>query len=167
MHQKTGRQLRLETLEVRELLSADRQLFDFGNGPLINDDDAVAVSTEIYDAERGYGWLANNRLTLRFRPGMADELLNDSVLGLGRGESVFRIDVPAGEYTLRVILGDPMIPRDSMQVSADGQLIGEMTTTSNNLFAELTHNISVDDAPLNWPLTTSPAISSGRWLRLS
>jgi G8 domain len=140
---------RKATCETRQMLSVNHQLFDFGKGPLVSADDAVAVQIEMYDTAVGYGWLNNSRLTLRYRPGMGDDLLNDSVLGLGGAESTFRVDVPNGEYKLRIILGDAAGPRDLMRASANGQEIGEISTTNSNLFAELTPTISVNNGAID------------------
>jgi hypothetical protein len=157
----TTRRSGIEPLEPREMLSATRQLFDFGSGPSAGDYAATAVQVELYDSVRGYGWLNSDGLTLQYSPRLTDDLRNDSVLGSGPGESKFRIDVANGDYDLRVVLGDAESGHDSMQVTAEGEAIGEVTTTTNVLFTQVTQRVSVADGALE--LAFSALGEDGRW----
>lgn len=134
----------LEILEPRQMLSADHQVFDFGRArPLLPVEDAVKVSSDLYDAAVGYGWLDNMRLQV-YGPRHFRTTNDDSVMGWG-AESVFRIDVPVGEYEVRATLGYGLARRDRMHLAIDGHSLGEVTTTRDNLFTTLTHTTSADD----------------------
>jgi hypothetical protein len=150
MQRDRARKFKFERLESRELLSADPVLFDFGGGALVDDENAVAVRTEFYDPGRGFGWLDDSGLILQGQPGSADQLRNDWVTG--DGQSVFRVDVPNGDYVLRVTLvnsGFPYNPDNPVRVSAEGAIISGTAAANSGAATELTNVVSVDDGALD------------------
>ncbi|MFA9559158.1 fibronectin type III domain-containing protein [Evansella sp. AB-rgal1] len=115
-------------------------LFDFGNGPTA--EGYLQVSNNlIYNEDRGYG--INKSVAERDR-GAPDDIRRDFLID---GNFEFMVDLPDGEYFIRIIAGDNIAFNRSSFV-VEGEHLGSFTSNSGQ-FAEVTHTTTVSDGQLN------------------
>lgn len=114
--------------------------FDFGNGPTA-DGYLEVTSTTTYSEERGYG--INKTVAERDR-GEPDDLRRDFLLD---GNYEFKVDLPNGDYYLKLIAGDN-IAFNRSRFTIEGENIGSFTSNAGQ-FAEVTHTTTVSDGQLN------------------
>lgn len=115
-------------------------LFDFGNGPVAEGYQQVA-NNMIYNQERGYG--INKTVADRDR-GAPDDIRRDFLID---GNFEFMVDLPDGEYFLRIIAGDN-IAFNRSSFTVEGENLGSFTSNSGQ-FAVVTHTTTVSDGQLN------------------
>ncbi len=98
----------------------------------------------VYSPQRGYGWLrpadSSFDRTQIFVPDWLkpsvprvprpDDVLRDGVFD--KGELIFRVDVPEGEYWLIVSVGDEQATRRNMSIHANGIPLAENVTTQTS-----------------------------------
>lgn len=116
--------------------------FDFGSASSpVADGYTQVTNTMIYDSERGYGLSKN--VSERNRGG-PDDLRRDFVLD---GNYEFSVDVPDGDYFVRIIAGDD-IAFNRSGFTIEGEDKGNITSNSGE-YAELTAMTNVSDGQLN------------------
>lgn len=114
--------LGLESLEGREVPA--NLAFDFGPlvSPLATDHVRVTPGTT-YNATRGHGWTSGS-LFSRDR-GIGDAATRDFLF---TRNATFSVDVPNGEYTVRLTMGDATVARDQMGVYINAILRDTLNT---------------------------------------
>ncbi|WP_285857784.1 rhamnogalacturonan lyase family protein [Neobacillus cucumis] len=117
--------------------------FDFGSStsPVAKGYTQVA-NTMIYSSEKGYG--LNKGVDYRDR-GTPDDLLRDFVINSNYG---FSVDVPNGEYYVKVTAGDS-IASNKTNLSIEGKALGTISTSSGK-FSEKDEMIPVQDGQMNF-----------------
>ncbi|RCW77313.1 fibronectin type III domain-containing protein [Saliterribacillus persicus] len=116
----------------------DSYLFDFGSESSPVADGYTQVSnTLIYDAERGYG--LSNEVDNRDR-GEPDNLRRDFTNG---ADYSFTVDVPNGDYFVRIIAGDD-IAFNRTSFAINGESEGSISSGAGE-YAELNTNLTVSD----------------------
>ena len=81
----------------------DNLKFDFGNGKVENGFQKV-TSNDLYSPEKGFGFATNSSLKSYERKGK-NKLTSDFITG--KGPFYFAVDLPEGNYEIRIGLGDP------------------------------------------------------------
>ncbi|WP_396426745.1 FIMAH domain-containing protein [Lederbergia sp. NSJ-179] len=116
--------------------------FDFGSETSPVEEGYLKVAnTLIYNKEVGYGF--NKEVEFRDR-GEPDNLRRDFVLADG---AEFMVDLPNGDYFIRIIAGDHIAFNRSSFI-IEGEDHGSITSQSGE-YSELTANIVVSDEQLN------------------
>jgi fibronectin type 3 domain-containing protein len=116
--------------------------FDFGTSGSPVSNGYIGVSnTLIYNSERGYG--LDRSASSRDR-GAPDDLRRDFT----NGTYGFTVDVPNGNYHVKIISGD-QIASNNTEVSIEGIAQGAITSKTGE-FSEMIRNISVTDGQLNF-----------------
>ncbi|WP_331490878.1 LPXTG cell wall anchor domain-containing protein [Aquibacillus rhizosphaerae] len=129
--------------------------FDFGSetSPVANGYERVS-DTMNYDEERGYGF-ADGTDGSRDQEG-PDDLRRDFILAYNKE---FQLDLPDGDYNVRIITGSERDDNTSTYVLEDGEVKGG-TGTAAGEFVEYTDTVSVDDGQLN-------ILFAGEWARIN
>ncbi|MDQ0253194.1 fibronectin type 3 domain-containing protein [Evansella vedderi] len=115
-------------------------LFDFGNGP-VAEGYLQVTNNMIYNSERGYG--INKTVAERDR-GAPDDLRRDFLID---GNFEFMVDLPNGDYFIRIFAGDNIAFNRSSFI-VEGEHLGSFTSNSGQ-FATITHTTTVSDGQLN------------------
>ncbi|WP_305037447.1 hypothetical protein [Gracilibacillus salinarum] len=116
-------------------------LFDFGSeGSPVADGYTQVANTTVYEESRGYG--LSKSIDTRDR-GNPDDLKRDFVIN---SDYSFQLDLPNGDYFVRIIAGDEIAFNRSSFV-INGEDYGNITSSGGE-FAELTENITVTDGQL-------------------
>lgn len=133
--------LQLESLEGREVPA--NLAFDFGTAtsPLATDHVRVTAATT-YNATQGHGWTAGS-VTGRDR-GIGDATTRDFVF---TRNATFSVDVPNGEYSVRLTMGDATVAHDQMGVYINGTL-RDTLTTARGQFAQREYVATATDGKL-------------------
>ncbi|WP_163537479.1 hypothetical protein [Gracilibacillus sp. YIM 98692] len=119
----------------------DSFLFDFGTEDSPVADGYTQVSnTLIYDEERGYGLSKSTATRDRGNP---DDVRRDFVID---GDYSFTLDIPNGEYFVRIIAGDD-IAFNRSSFAINGEDYGNITSSAGE-YSELTTNLTVTDEQL-------------------
>jgi lysophospholipase L1-like esterase len=115
--------------------------FDFGTGPAAKGYTAVSPSM-LYNAQAGFGWEPNAAITGVKRAGR-DELKNDLV------ESTtpfsFSVNVPEGNYNVKVILGDAEGTSSTVIRAECRRWMAEKVETKKGAFFDVHFTIHVRD----------------------
>ncbi len=121
--------------------------FDLGTPSSPVESGYVGVNeTTLYDASLGYGW--TNALGLYSRDrGAPDDLKRDFVCS--RQDATFNVDLPNGDYTITLIIGDNDWTQDLMHVYAEGILVIDDLTVQKGTFQEISFTVTVTDGQLN------------------
>lgn len=129
--------------------------FDFGseNSPVANGYERVSEVMN-YDAERGYGF-KDGTDGFRDQEGPND-LLRDFILAYNKE---FQVDVPDGEYDVRIITGSEWNSNTSTYTLEGGETKGGEGTSAGE-FVEYTDTVTVEDGQLN-------IYFSGEWARIN
>ncbi|MGJ9383491.1 fibronectin type III domain-containing protein [Salipaludibacillus sp. CF4.18] len=114
--------------------------FDFGTGPVAEGYTQV-TNTMVYDSQIGYG--IDKNVAERDR-GAPDDLRRDFILD---GDYEFMVDIPDGEYFVRIIAGDD-IAFNRTGFTVEGEDQGNNSSSAGE-YAELTTMTTVSDEQLN------------------
>lgn len=127
--------------------------FDFGSAtsPVAEGYNQVA-NTLVYTPEKGYGF--SSAVDFRDR-GEPDALLRDFALASGKE---FKVDVPNGEYTVRIKTGDH-IASNRTSFSVEGKSYGSISSSAAK-YEELQANTEVTDGQLNIAVGDNGRINS-------
>lgn len=145
----TGNWARINGVEITQLMEVEPEpeesmnlMFDFGSETSPVADGYLQVAeTLIYDEEIGYGF--DKEVGFRDR-GEPDDLLRDFALA---GEAEFMVDLPNGDYFVRIIAGDEIaFSRTSFII--EGEDYGSISSQAGE-YAVFTENIKVLDDQLN------------------
>ncbi len=119
----------------------DAYLFDFGSedSPVAEGYEQVSNSM-LYEEARGYG--LDKTVDQRDR-GKPDDVRRDFIIG---EDYTFTLDIPNGEYFVRIIAGDEIAFNRSSFI-INGQDHGNITSDGGE-FAELTTNVTITDEKL-------------------
>lgn len=109
-----------------------------------------------YAASRGYGWTNLSGMSATDRS-FSDLLARDFHSGV---DSTFHVDLPAGSYDLRVILGDASALRDQVSVYANGTLLASNITTQAGQFARPAFKVDVGSNGLDLRLVDTGGAST-------
>ena len=126
---------------------------DFGTaGSPVEDSHTNVTATTLYTPERGHGWLPNPPGGLRdvdrgqIDPDGDDALIRDCVFTT---DATFRVDVPTnGLYDVKVVAGDLLSAFTDMQIYADGELRGSVSTLMGG-FATNVFRVTVSASSLD------------------
>jgi|LSQX01.3.fsa_nt_gb hypothetical protein len=81
-------------------------LFDMGGTSTPVWPGFIAVTPDsLYSAEQGHGWLGDGTTMRAYATSQIDALATDEISGLGDRTGSFRVDLPAGDYTVWVLSG--------------------------------------------------------------
>ena len=120
--------------------------FDFGSGTVKEDYIQVKSDTE-YSSDLGYGWESISGVQERIRESN-DQLKNDFCFS--NQKMSFKINLPAGTYSVRTIIGDSKAAQVKMNVSAEDVLkLDRVSTLKANQFIEEEFIVDVRDNQLN------------------
>nr|WP_328824228.1 hypothetical protein [Metabacillus schmidteae] len=127
--------------------------FDFGSAasPVAEGYNQVA-NTLVYSTEKGYGFSSSVDFRDRGEP---DALLRDFALAGGKE---FKVDVPNGEYTVRIKTGD-QIASNRTSFSIEGKSNGSISSSAGK-FEEVKANTEVTDGQLNIAIGENGRINS-------
>ncbi|WP_285842596.1 hypothetical protein [Metabacillus litoralis] len=127
--------------------------FDFGSSssPVAKGYQQVA-NTLVYNSEIGYGFNTGSGFRDRGEP---DDLLRDFALA---GGNEFKVDVPNGEYLVRIKTGD-QIASNKTSFTIEGQSYGSISSSAGK-YAELAPTINVTDDQLNIGIGDNGRINS-------
>ena len=108
-----------------------------------------------------YGWSRDNTADARDRDsGNAPDQRYDTLIhmqkahGDGSNTSSWELQVPNGEYQVRVVAGDPANSGDAPHITAEGITLINGTTSAGTLFLEGTAMVTVQDGRLTIALGT-------------
>nr|WP_328701164.1 hypothetical protein [Aquibacillus kalidii] len=129
--------------------------FDFGseNSPVANGFERVSDKMN-YDADRGFGF-KNGTDGFRDQEG-PDDLRRDFIIASGKE---FQVDVPNGDYDVRIITGSEWNDNTSTYSLEDGETMGGENTAAGE-FIEYTDTVTVKDGQLN-------IVFGGEWARIN
>ena len=113
--------------------------------------------TTLYDTSLGYGWVNAPGLDSRDR-GSPDDLRRDFVCS--RNDATFNVDVPDGDYTVTLIVGDGAYTQDMIDVYAEGVLVINDLTAQKGTFQEVSFTVTVIDGQLNLTFHNDGGIST-------
>jgi hypothetical protein len=117
--------------------------FDFGTATSpVAEGYTQLVHTQRYSAANGYGWLLGSVYSIK--RSNQDPLTRDFNY---TADATFALDLPNGEYDVRVTLGDNSLPHDLMGVYVEGTLVDTVTTAIAE-FSVGTYRTSVSDGQL-------------------
>ncbi|GIW87710.1 MAG: hypothetical protein KatS3mg108_2034 [Isosphaeraceae bacterium] len=160
-----------EPLESRRLLTALPLLFDFNSTTSPSADGYIRVVPGSYNPRVGYGW---KKAVSAIDRSMSDDLKRDFHMAAAAG---FAVDLPVGQYQVKVVLGDARAQRDLVSVFVEGRVAATNLSTAAGQFAVVETVAAVSDGQLNvrlvdnggksgkfainalevWPLTTVTA----------
>ncbi|MGB7329163.1 MAG: right-handed parallel beta-helix repeat-containing protein [Rubripirellula sp.] len=109
-----------------EIMDPDSSLrFDFGTSSSPVETGYAQVTPLIeYESTRGYGWLDGNVGSRdRINGNPVDRDFNHT----SSGSMIFAVDVPDGEYQVKVTVADPLYPNRNMQVVIEGQTVDTLS----------------------------------------
>ncbi|WP_239615975.1 rhamnogalacturonan acetylesterase [Cohnella mopanensis] len=118
--------------------------FDFGIG------DAAAGYTKVtadcgYDQAQGYGFTDVSRVTTRDRKA-PDALKRDLCIP---ADTSFRVDLPNGNYTVSILMGDWIVPACTTLKASPGRLLLHLHSVSAGQFVRETVAVYVRDGQMN------------------
>lgn len=140
-------------LEIRRVEPAVDLAFDFGPEDAPVATDFVAVGSDRFTAESGYGW-TNGTLNLVDR-GEPDALRGD-LAAIASENATFAVDLPNGRYQVTVVMGDANRVRDQMELQIEpreSSEVVEVLTAETNDFEERTYLVTVSDGQLRLQLS--------------
>lgn len=122
--------------------------FDFGTASSTVEPGYTQISNaSAYTPSIGYGFANASAVATRERKG-PDDLRKDFCIPANSSVPItFNVDLPYGEYSVKVISGD-FIAANKTSISIEGGP-SELYTTATNVFTEKTWNIKVTDGQLN------------------
>lgn len=122
--------------------------FDFGPGSTESGFTQVLKSTA-YNSSLGYGFADVTGLDSRDR-GTSDALKEDFVFKSSPyGSYTFNVDVPNGDYNIRIIIGDELAGQSGMDVSVEGQLELDNVSSTSADYIDQTIEVTTVDGQLN------------------
>jgi lysophospholipase L1-like esterase len=119
--------------------------FDFGVGEAAAGFTKVTDST-LYGSIEGYGFQDTSRVTARIRSGQEDALLRDFCIPL---ESIFLVDVPNGNYTVTVMMGDSNAGTHTTIKSGIGRLMLRGLETLAGQFVKRSFSVHITNEQLS------------------
>ena len=123
--------------------------FDFGQPTsMVKEGWTRVISTDLYDARRGWGWDRLPRFSFDRPDHNPDPLLADGIVA--QGKNAFSAKVPAGRYKVSVILGDPAPNewRTHQNVRAGETVIARDITTNGGEYRLFEKVVEVSDGVL-------------------
>ena len=122
---------------------------------------------ENFEPETGYGWvLAAGGVDKGPLDGPNGDLRRDA--HFGNGPNTFQSELPNGEYTLNVTVGDAENPINGLQFMAEGELVLADIDISAGVFQHLTFPATVTDGVLDFEISSlgdSPWVINGLEIR--
>ncbi len=118
--------------------------FDFGMGAAADEYTKVTADCK-YDPARGYGFTDLSRVTSRDRKA-PDALKRDLCIPV---DTTFRVDVPDGNYTVSILMGDWIVPTCTTFKASPGRLLLRHRSVSAGQFVRETVGVYVRDGQLN------------------
>ncbi|MEK3886816.1 rhamnogalacturonan lyase family protein [Bacillus sp. FSL K6-3431] len=129
-------------VKAEEAIVSNNLKFDFGSSTSpVAEGYTQVTNTMIYSEDRGFG--INKSIANRDR-GNPDDLRRDFVID---GNYEFKVDVPNGEYLVKILAGDE-IAFNRSSFSIEGVSYGSISSSTGN-YAELSPNVVVSDGQLN------------------
>ena len=98
-------------------------------------------------AAGGFGWTDLSGLESRDRSALSDDLKRDFVMSSSSART-FRIDLPNGNYTVSVTMGDNDYAHDNMVVKANGVTVLPDVDNAVAAFTVNTFNVTVSGGSL-------------------
>ena len=77
-----------------------------------------------------------------------------------RNDATFNVDVPDGDYTVTLIVGDGAYTQDMIDVYAEGVLVINDLTAQKGTFQEVSFTVTVIDGQLNLTFHNDGGIST-------
>ena len=122
------------------------QAFDFGTATSPVETGFTRVTnTDNYSPTIGFGWTGTVENALDRGPSLSD-VERDFVFT--RTTANFLLDVPNGNYTVTVRLGDRNAARFDMEVSLEGAVV-DLVDTNAGMFHVMTYTVNVTDGQLD------------------
>ncbi len=118
--------------------------FDFGIGGAESGYTKVQADTR-YEQGRGFGFTEVSRVTARDRK-EPEPLKRDLCIP---ADASFRVDVPNGNYTISILMGDWILPACTTLKASPGRLLFRNRTVSAGQFVRETIAVNVRDGMLN------------------
>ncbi len=121
--------------------------FDFGTGssPLASGYTRVTETTAYTSG--GFGWTSTSGLQSRDRTTLADDLKRDFVMS-DANAGTFKVDLPNGNYSVTITMGDQDYAHDDMVVKANGTTVLGDVDTALGGFVVNTFAVSVSGGSL-------------------
>ncbi|MCJ7432684.1 MAG: NBR1-Ig-like domain-containing protein, partial [Anaerolineales bacterium] len=128
-------------------LSPTGYKYDFGTSlsPLAADYTRV-IETTVYSAG-GFGWTDTSGLESRDRSAVADDLNRDFVLQSSAART-FKVDLPSGNYSVSVTMGDNDYAHDNMIVKSNGITVLPDVNNAVGAFTTNTFAVTVSGGSL-------------------
>ncbi|WP_460796799.1 polysaccharide lyase family protein [Microbacterium sp. GXF0217] len=126
--------------------------FDFGSGAAA-DGYTTVECTAGYSPETGFGFTSTVGVEAKDR-GIADPLLTDFCFGNALD---FAVDLPNGDYTVRVIAGDATATQGRITASAEGETMISGVGAAAGAYVDRSFNTRVADGQLSITLASTPA----------
>lgn len=118
--------------------------FDFGPGGEAANGYVKINESSSYDPQTGFGFLEEAQVTCKNR-GEGGELRQDFCIPV---DATFRVDVPNGNYTVSICLGDALVPTRTTLRAGSGRMIFRNKHTSAGLFIWEKFAVNVRDGCL-------------------
>jgi fibronectin type 3 domain-containing protein len=136
---------KVTNIENEIYLAPSELKFDFGTATSLWEHDYIQVTeTTAYSADTGYGWTNTTGLYSRDR-GAPDYTRRDFVFSpLNR---TFQVDLPNGNYTVIITMGDQNYAHDNMQIYAEGTFKANVTTPAAT-YKQIVFTVTVTDGSL-------------------
>ncbi|MGW9111657.1 polysaccharide lyase family protein [Microbacterium sp. NPDC055683] len=126
--------------------------FDFGPGAVADGYTGVACSTA-YSPSTGYGFTTTTGVDGKNRAS-GDPLLADFCFGSALD---FAVDLPDGDYSVRVVSGDASATQGRMTVTSEGETVVAGIGAAAGSYVDRSFDTHVADGQLNLRFTASPA----------
>ena len=131
--------------------------FAFGSGPVAAGYTPV-LATTAYSASRGYGFADTTNLVSVDR-GAPDALHRHFITS--SKSFLFNVDVPNGDYTVTVLMGDNAATSANTVKAQCGRVVLNKLTTVKGQFSSQTFTVNVADAQLNLQFAwTAPKVEA-------
>ncbi len=139
-------------LEIRPVEPAVELAFDFGPDGSPVAEGFIAVGSDPFTTESGYGWTSGS-LNLGDR-GEPDALRGD-LAAVTSENATFAVDLPNGRYQVTVVMGDADRVRDQMELRVEpgeASEIVEILTADAGYFEQKTYLVTISDGQLGLQL---------------